>query len=210
MKNRIFIYCLVCMLISIHTIKAQTKGEHMTEDRSVQQAYAELLQSEDNIKAEIESINAMLPSLNSSKSKKASKRLLELDAMYESIQRQKSYYPESVTNTESKPKVEDSAREDIHKIIAEKVQARGGTMEIDESMPKEEDNEQFWSIVIAISSNPDKSKYQAYGDVNMEIMGDKYIFFVGRYDSKSEAEARCKQIIKKGKFREAFVIKKGE
>jgi len=210
MKTRILSYCLIFALSSlIQFANAQNKGELKGEDRSAEQAYAELLQAEANVKAEMESINSMLPTLSSSKAKKASKRLLELDSIYESIQRRKSYYPEAAANPTDQQRIDENARNAVQKMIEDKVLARGGSMD-DEEENSSEEKVQYWSIVISISSNPDISKYQAYGDVDVEVMGDKYIFFVGNYSSKSEAETKCKQIVKKGKFRDAFVVKRGE
>jgi len=179
-----------------------------SETMSPEKSYQNLLIEEQNIKNEIQSVTASLSSLRGSKAKKAAQYLDQLVARQEAIQRVKLFYPESVKNNQQQSSIDEESREQVRRMVDEKVLARGGSLEESPISVQEGMGEQYWSVVLSISTNPDISKYRSYGDVEVENMGGRYMFFLGRYATKAEADSKCKQIVKKGKFRDAFVVKR--
>lgn len=181
------------------------------ENLSPEMSYKAVLQEEDNIKKEIQSVTEMLPSLRGGKAKKAAKRLDELVSRQEALQRLKLFYPESV-KAPQQTNIDEKSREQVRQMIDEKVLAKGGSLEQQEfEQPQSEEfRGDYWSVVLSISSSPDASKYKSYGEVEVERMAGRYFFFLGYYKTKSEADSKCKQIVKKGKIRDAFVMKRSK
>lgn len=202
MRKGIF-FLMLCFLCG-------TAFGQSVESMTPQTSYQALLQEEQSVMNEIESISSSLSSLRGGKAKKATKRLNQLVAQKDVIERTKVFYPESVKNNSEQPKIDEKAREQVRQMIDERIRARGGNPDDMQTAASQRVSEEYWSVVISISTNPDPSKYRSYGDVEVENMAGRYFFFLGRYSTKSEADNKCKQLVSKGRCRDAFVVKRNK